>query len=115
MTIYCICFYKEVNSVEWNGKQVKNKKTLSVAEAKSHFSEYISRVAYTGEKYVIAKRGKPVVALVPVGDLEIIGDKDEARGLCNIIGQWEDFEEIEKDIGKAYDMRKKDRGRDVSF
>jgi prevent-host-death family protein len=37
----------------------------SVAEAKKHFSELLSRVAFRGERITIAKRGKPVAVLVP--------------------------------------------------
>ena len=37
----------------------------SVAEAKKHFSELLSRVAYGGERITIAKRGKPLAMLVP--------------------------------------------------
>lgn len=37
----------------------------SVAEAKKHFSELLSRVAFRGECITIAKRGKPLAMLVP--------------------------------------------------
>ena len=37
----------------------------SVAEAKKHFSELLSRVAYGRERIMIAKRGKPLAMLVP--------------------------------------------------
>ena len=37
----------------------------SVVEAKKHFSELLSRVAYGGERITIAKRGKPLAMLVP--------------------------------------------------
>lgn len=37
----------------------------SVAEAKKHFSELLSRVAFRGERIIIAKRGKPLAMLVP--------------------------------------------------
>ena len=37
----------------------------SVAEAKKHFSELPSRVAFGGERITIAKRGKPLAMLVP--------------------------------------------------
>jgi len=37
----------------------------SVAEAKKHFSELLSRVAFRGERITIAKRGKPLAMLVP--------------------------------------------------
>ena len=34
--------------------------SVSIAEAKSSFSEYISRVAYAGESILITKRGKAI-------------------------------------------------------
>jgi len=37
----------------------------SVAEAKKHFSELLSRVAFRGERITISKRGKPLAILVP--------------------------------------------------
>lgn len=37
----------------------------SVAEAKKHFSELLSRVAYGRERITITKRGKPLAMLVP--------------------------------------------------
>jgi prevent-host-death family protein len=37
----------------------------SVAEAKKHFSELLSRVADGRERITIAKRGKPLAMLVP--------------------------------------------------
>ncbi len=40
-------------------------KEFNVAEAKRHFSEILSRVAYGHEHIVILKRGKPLAILVP--------------------------------------------------
>ncbi len=40
-------------------------KNYSVVEAKKHFSEILSRVAYRGERIVISKRGKPLAMIVP--------------------------------------------------
>src|SRR6266508_3262632 len=37
---------------------------LGVAEAKAHFSELIERVRH-GERFLVARRGHPVLALVP--------------------------------------------------
>ena len=42
-----------------------NNNEYSVAEAKKHFSELLSRVAYGNERITIAKRGKPLAILVP--------------------------------------------------
>jgi prevent-host-death family protein len=40
-------------------------KEFSVAEAKKHFSEILSRVAYGHERIMILKRGKPLAVLLP--------------------------------------------------
>ena len=102
--------------MEWNGEKIStDNKVVSVAEAKSHFSEYVSKVAYAGEKFLITKRGKPLVALVSIEDLKSIKVNEEEKGLSEIIGKWENFEEIEDNINKVYSSRKEDRGRDVSF
>ena len=100
----------------YNGEKINsNNKVVSVAEAKSNFSEYVAKVAYAGEKYVITKRGKPLVALISIEDLKNIRDIQESDKISDIIGKWKNFEEIEKDINRAYFSRKKDRGRDVPF
>ncbi len=39
-------------------------KKLSVADAKKHLSELMSRVAYNKERFLIERRGKPMAALV---------------------------------------------------
>jgi prevent-host-death family protein len=43
--------------------------TINVAEAKSHFSEIISRAA-AGERFIIQRRERPVAALVGISELE---------------------------------------------
>ena len=42
---------------------------LSVADAKKHLSEIMSRVAYNNERFLIERRGKPMAALVSAEDL----------------------------------------------
>ena len=43
---------------------------LSVNEAKTRLSEYLNRVNYRGERFVVERHGKPVGALVSLKDLE---------------------------------------------
>lgn len=50
---------------------------LSVAYAKQHFSEIMARVAYSGESFLVKRRGKPMVAIVSPGQLR--GAKGEAN------------------------------------
>ena len=47
---------------------------LTVTEAARHFSEYISRVAYRHETFVLRKGGKPVAELRPLPSGRRLGD-----------------------------------------
>jgi prevent-host-death family protein len=42
---------------------------VSVNEAKTRLSEYLNRVRYGGERFVVERHGKPVGALVSLEDL----------------------------------------------
>lgn len=65
--------------------------TASVTDVIRNFSEYINRVAYRGERFVLVRGGRPVAELSPVpagnrlGDLPSLLDslprltQDEAR------------------------------------
>ncbi|MCL4465876.1 MAG: type II toxin-antitoxin system Phd/YefM family antitoxin [Chloroflexi bacterium] len=39
-------------------------------DAKTHLSEYLSRVAYAGERVVLERHGKPMAALISISDLQ---------------------------------------------
>ena len=45
---------------------------IPISEARQDLAELCNRVAYGGERLVIARRGKSRVALVPVEDLELL-------------------------------------------
>ena len=47
-----------------------NEQTISVAEAKKHFSELLGKVAYGKEQILITKRGQPMARLVPADHTE---------------------------------------------
>ena len=51
-----------------------NAKTLTVTEAVRHFSDYISRVAYRHESFVLCKGKKPVAELRPLPSGRRLGD-----------------------------------------
>ncbi|HEY2027854.1 MAG TPA: type II toxin-antitoxin system Phd/YefM family antitoxin [Myxococcales bacterium] len=42
----------------------------SVREVRGRFADYISRIAYGGERFYVTRRGKRVAAIVPVQDIE---------------------------------------------
>ncbi len=43
---------------------------IPVTEARAQLSDLINRVGYGGERIVLTRHGKPLVALVPATDLE---------------------------------------------
>jgi prevent-host-death family protein len=42
---------------------------IGTYEAKAHFSELIRRAAHAGERFIIAKKGKPIAALIGLDEL----------------------------------------------
>ena len=63
--------------------------TINVAEAKSRFSELISRAA-TGERFIIQRRERPVAALIGTAELERLERTSRAaRRLALALGQSE--------------------------
>jgi prevent-host-death family protein len=71
-------------------------KNVSVAEIKAHFADWV-RAAEAGESVVITRHGKPVVALVPAGELEQLRRLRAAgpeKGLASLAGGWEGSDEL---------------------
>ena len=91
-------------------------KTISVAEAKRRFSELMSRVVYAGERFVIERKGKPMIAVVGVEDLKRLEatPTKETKGLLAAVGAWEEFENLDKIVAQIYKVRKKAKERKVS-
>jgi prevent-host-death family protein len=71
--------------------------TINVAEAKSRFSELISRAA-AGESFIIQRRERPVAALIGAAELERLERTSRAaRKLALALGQEETLlERIER-------------------
>lgn len=47
-------------------------KKLSVSEARQQFAELINRAAYRGERFVVQRRRKPVAAVIPMEEYELL-------------------------------------------
>jgi prevent-host-death family protein len=54
---------------------------ISVAYAREHFAEYVSKVAYTKDRIVVTKHGKKVAAFVPYEDLEWLEEMENTIDL----------------------------------
>ena len=58
---------------------------LTTSSARSEFADILNRAAYAGERVILHRHKKPVAAVVPIKDLEILeqiedrADLDEVR------------------------------------
>ncbi len=53
--------------------------TLSIAEVRNNLADALNRVAYGGERLVLARRDKPVAALVSPEDLAALEAAEDAN------------------------------------
>jgi prevent-host-death family protein len=85
---------------------------LGVAEAKRRFSELIDRVG-EGEEFIVARHGRPAMALVPPSERSRRAANQRPIGLAAVAGalaDWEDLDEVVRDI---YAARRRSRDRAV--
>ncbi len=91
-------------------------KKLSVADAKKHLSELMSRVAYNQERFLIERRGKPMAALVSAEDLAQLELEPKAvQGLMSAVGAWSEFDELDQMIEDIYKQRTEALDREVNL
>jgi prevent-host-death family protein len=83
--------------------------TLGVGEAKRRFSELADRVA-RGERFVISRRGRPAVALVPVEEAH---DRPEGppKGALSVVGALAEWDDIDDFVKFIYEDRRRTRSR----
>jgi prevent-host-death family protein len=85
---------------------------LGVAEAKRRFSELIERVR-AGERFVVTRRGRPVIALVAPQTSEDDAEPQRYLGLAAFAGALADWEEIDDFVRELYESRRRARDRAV--
>ena len=65
---------------------------LSTTVARDSFSEVINRAAYGKERVVLTRRGKPLVAVVPIEDVELLErleDEYDSALVRERLAEWE--------------------------
>lgn len=85
---------------------------LGVAEAKRRFSELIDRVR-GGERFVVTRRGRSVMALVPPDAEEDDAEPRGYLGLAAFAGALAEWEEIDDFVRELYAARRRARDRAV--
>jgi prevent-host-death family protein len=83
---------------------------LGVAETKSRFSELIDRVRH-GERFLVARRGTPVLALVPPEQAAPPGTRP--AGLAAVAGALADWDDLPQVVEEIYAARRRARDRGV--
>ncbi len=90
--------------------------SISVANAKTHFSEIIAKSAHGNQRFIITRRDKPVAAIVSLDDLRIIEQHQEHQGLATVASTWPGFEEVAQAVVDLDELRRQGgKGRDVSL
>lgn len=86
--------------------------SVGTAEAKRRFSELVDRVG-EGERFLISRRGRPAVALVPP-EPELLGPRREpSRGLATLAGALAEWDELDADVAGIYAARSGSADRPV--
>lgn len=57
--------------------------TVTSRELRASLSDVLNRVAYTGERVLIERNGRPVAALVSVADLRAMESRENAEDLAD--------------------------------
>ena len=81
--------------------------TLSTVKARENFSDLVNRSAYGKERVVLTRRGKGVVAVVPIEDLnllEAIEDRLDLEDIEKALADPENnkaipWDKVKKDLG----------------
>lgn len=87
------------------------RKTMTAAEAKSHFAESL-RLAESGDVVEITRYGKPVAAIVSKQTLERLVRLEATQpqeGLQTLLGRWDDGDEFADAIDEVVASRSKPR------
>jgi len=88
----------------------QNANRLGVADAKRRFSELIDRVQ-RGERFVVSRRGRPAVALVPPAEEAKRTRTAPPRGLVTVAGSLADWKDLDEAVDEIYAARRSAKDR----
>jgi prevent-host-death family protein len=78
---------------------------VNVSEAREDFAELVNRAAYRHERVLIARRGRPVAAIVPIADVKFLErvedeyDLQAARDAIAEDGEPIPWEKVKAELG----------------
>lgn len=80
---------------------------LPASKARQGFADTINRAAYGKERVVVRRRGKEIVAVVPIDDLRLLEELEDRMDLADA---WAALAETKKKGAKPLDAILKDLG-----
>lgn len=83
-------------------------KQISTAEARKNMAELMNRAAYGGERFVVTRHGKELVAIVPVADATLL---DRLRDLL----EKRDYEAALREIAETGTLSWNDVRRELDL
>jgi prevent-host-death family protein len=78
--------------------------SVGTAEAKRRFSELVDRVG-EGERFLVSRRGRPAVALVPPTPEVLETRRRPPSGLASLAGALAEWDELDADVAAIYAAR----------
>jgi len=93
-------------------------RNISIEQAENKFSEIITRTAYSGDRFIIKRRGEPIAAIVSIDDLKKLNlaDSNEKKGtLLAAAGAWSEFKNLDTIVANIYHLREKAYDRKIEL
>ena len=90
---------------EGGSARASGPESVGTAEAKRRFSELVDRVG-AGERFLVSRRGRPAVALVPPTAELFETPGEPPSGLAALAGALAGWEDLEQAVGEIYAARR---------
>jgi prevent-host-death family protein len=92
------------------GDPLREFESVGTAEAKRRFSELVDRVG-KGERFLVSRRGRPAVALVPPEPDTLEPPGAPPTGLAAIAGALAEWDELDDVVAEIYESRRDSHDR----
>lgn len=92
--------------------QLESKNVLNVAVAKKRFSEILDQVVHHQKRFLIGRRGKPMIGIIPAHELKEISSAPK-KGFLSLVGLWSEVVHVDKMVKDIYKKRAKETKRPI--
>jgi prevent-host-death family protein len=81
--------------------------TMTTVDAKENFTDLINHVSHSKERVILTRRGKDIVAIVPLEDLQFLDNSQDQHDLREAIDAYKEaksggsitLEQLKDDLG----------------